>query len=130
MSTRHTLATTPKHPRAAAAVDVTIAVVAVIATPIVEWFDDHIAVPFAKWRADRTGWEQTAAAVRVSIALGCLIGVLFALAGCRSEQEIPGHGVEPSDVRIAADFDMCTNEMARLLQVSPEGLAAALNRTS
>lgn len=84
---------------------------------------------FAKWSKDRTGWEKTYAAVRASILLGMLIGALISLTGCRSEGEIPGHGTEPSAVRIADGIDLTPEQMAETLQVNPQGLAVLLSRS-
>ncbi|NUR80754.1 MAG: hypothetical protein HOQ21_09960 [Dermatophilaceae bacterium] len=129
MTTRHVKPA--RFPRTAQARDTALALVAVVLTPVVEWFDDRIAEPTAKWWNDLKPSERVAAALKASIFLGMLVGALFALTGCRSDEPtIPGHGIESSAVRIAADIDMCTNEMARVLEVSPEGLAAALRRNS
>ena len=116
-----------RHARLAAVGDV----LAVAALPVVEWFDDHVAAPFAKWRADRTGWEKAAAAVRASILLGVLVGAVIALAGCdRTVGELPGHGTAPSAVKIADGIDLDTCEMARILDVDPVALAATLRTAS
>lgn len=117
-----------RHVRLAAMVDT----LAFAALPIVEWFDDHVATPFAQWRADRKGWEKAAAAIQASIQasilLGCLIGAILGLTGCRSNDEIPGHGVEPSAVKIADGLELSPEQMAETLNVNPAGLAVLLNR--
>jgi hypothetical protein len=119
-----------RFPRTASAFDLTLALLAVVATPVVEWFDDKIAVPVAAWWKDLKASEKVAAAVKASILIGCVVGAVIALAGCDDEPTIPGHGTEPSAVRIAAEYDLCTDQMAHILGVSPEGLSAALRKAS
>lgn len=117
-ATRHS-----KHVRFAVLASI-VDIIALLAIPVVEWFDDHVAEPVATWWNDSTGWEKAAVAVRSSFLLGCLIGVVIALAACRPNEEIPGHGVEPSAVRIAQDdLGLDAQQMAELLQVRPEALA-------
>ena len=113
-----------RHVRLAAMADT----LAFAALPIVEWFDDHIAAPFAQWRADRKGWEKAAAAIQASILIGCIIGAILGLTGCRSNDEIPGHGTEPSAVKIADGLELSPEQMAETLNANPAGLAYLLNR--
>lgn len=127
MTTRHVKPA--RFPRAASTRDVALALLAVVLTPVVEWLDEKVAEPTAAWWSDLKPSEKFAAALKVSITVGMVVGVLFALAGCGTTQAIaPGRSVEVPAVRLVADIDLCTNEMAKVLQVSPEGLSAALNR--
>jgi hypothetical protein len=127
-ATKHTLGT-PRHPRVTAAADLAIALAAVVLTPVVEWLDNRVAEPTAKWWADLKPAEKVAAAVKVSITIGMAVGVLVALVGCGTTQSIaPARSVEVPAVRLVADIDLCTDELADVLGVSPDGLSAALDK--
>jgi hypothetical protein len=127
-ATKHSLGT-PRHPRVTAAADLAIALAAVVLTPVIEWFDDHVAEPTATWWADLKPAEKVAAALKVSIGVGMVVGALIALVGCGTTQSVaPSRSVEVPAVRLVADIDLCTDELADVLGVSPDGLSAALNR--
>lgn len=137
MTTRHVKPA--RHPRTAHVLDTALALAAIVLTPLVEWFDDKsaefvewfgdkIAKPVAKWWKDLKGAEKVFVALRISVVLGCAVGAVIALAGCDTDKPtIPGHGTEPSAVRMD-DLGLTNQQMAELMQVNPEGLAVFLNR--